>query len=690
MPEQVRSIGTKREKKVSETPAGDDEDDPVPLVGDTRMVRLVFDQMPLMVVGMEGPELRLAAATAAFREYVGRQEVIGQPLRKAFAEFAGQQALEIYERVYATGKAECLRDFRVQFDRPDRGDHVELFVDFTITPLNGADGRVAGLIAQIEDVTARNRERQAARARTAEAQRRYEQARDVIDALQRELLPAGLPVLPGVEVAASYLLANTETAAGGDWFDAIVLAGGQVALVVGDVVGHGLAASATMGQLRVLLRERLLATGDLLTALEALNSAASWIPGARAATVCVVLLDPVTGELSYCTAGHPAPLLLTAEGDGRFLPTTGAGPLGVGGAFTAEVTGTATLDPGTTVLLYTDGIIERPGRSLSQASVELAQAAADIAADRALRDDGLLPAERVCTQTLELLTRLTGHTDDITLLAGRRVDPPEPLRLTLSSNGADQLRLLRTRTSRWLAACGADPVDESAVRHALAELVTNSLEHAYPDHADESATCEITVTLHPDGHLRARVRDHGTWREPRPSPDRGLGLRLTAAMVDNLCVDHDEYGTTATVEHALTRPARLLTTDQLPARRPVLPSAQADPLLIIEQPWSPAPRLRIDGPMDAATAAHVEQAVREAGISGTRDLTVDLTGVSHLASAGVAALHRLAATHRANSTVLRLYAPTAGPADMILTLVGLDHVTSDPQAPPGTENPTSP
>src|SRR5262249_30103621 len=152
-------------------------------------------------------------------------------------------------------------------------------------------------------------------ARAAEVQRRYEQARDVIDALQRELLPGGVPVLPRLEVAASYLLADVETAAGGDWFDALAFEDGRVALGGGDVVGHGISASATMGQLRVLLRERLSATGDLLTALDALNLAARWIPGARAATVCVAVLDPTTGALSYCTAGHPAPLLLPVDGE---------------------------------------------------------------------------------------------------------------------------------------------------------------------------------------------------------------------------------------------------------------------------------------------------------------------------------------------------------------------------------------
>lgn len=119
----------------------------------------------------------------------------------------------------------------------------------------------------------RVRERHAAQAQVAEARPRYERARDVIDALQREFLPARLPVLPGLEVAAAYLLAEADAAAGGDWFDALPLPDGRVALMTGDVVGHGVTASAAMGQLRVVLRERLAATGEILATLDALNRA---------------------------------------------------------------------------------------------------------------------------------------------------------------------------------------------------------------------------------------------------------------------------------------------------------------------------------------------------------------------------------------------------------------------------------
>ncbi len=670
---------------MADIPAGGEEEQLARRVGDAATVQQVFDALPLLVIALEGPQLRVAATTAAYREYVGREEMIGAPISELFAEAVGQHVMEIHERVYATGRSEALREFRIQFQHPQAG-LVEMFVDYVDYPWFGPDGSVRGVIVSAVDVTEQVRERQTARAKSGEAEQRYEQACDVIYALQQELLPVGLPVLPTLEVAASYLLADADTAAGGDWFDAFTVADGRVALVVGDVVGHGVAASATMGQLRVLLRERLIAGGEIPAALSALDTAASRIRGARAATVCVVLLDTTSGAFSYCTAAHPPPLLLDPAGESRYLSTTGGGPLGVGGAFTEAEVGTGRLGPGEVVLLYTDGILERPGRQPTQGSVELARVAADVAADRAFHDDDLTAAERVCTQMLELLTRVTGHRDDITLLASQRLDPIPPLELVVAAD-PQQLATMRLQLAGWLRAARVGPEHAEAVEHAVVELATNSIEHAYQG-TNESRTFAVSARLAEDGRLYARVRDRGVWREPLPSPHRGLGLQLATALADDLRIDHGERGTTATLTLTPTRPARLLTAELLAAGRPAPRPEPADPLLVLEEPWAPEPRLRIDGPVDAATAEQVEHGVRAAGVAGTRDLTVDLTGVSHLASAGVAVLHRQSAAHEANGTELRLYAPTASPADVILTLAELEHVTQDPHVPdPGAGAP---
>jgi serine phosphatase RsbU (regulator of sigma subunit) len=297
--------------------------------------------------------------TALYRQLIGRDDALGQPLLEIYPELAGQRVGDIFDRVFAIGQSESVRDFRVHYHRPDVAETVEIFMDFDATARRGPDGEVTGVIAHSQDITARVRERQRAQAQAAEAQRRYERARDVIDTLQRELLPAGLPVLPPIEVAAGYLLADQENAAGGDWFDAVPTPGGQVALVVGDVVGHGVQASAAMGQLRAVLQDRLDETGDILAAVAAADRMARRVPAARAATVCVLLLDPADGTITWCSAGHPPPLI-AGKDRGRFLPPSGHGPLGTTATYTLLHD---RLQPEEAVLLYSDGIIERPGRA---------------------------------------------------------------------------------------------------------------------------------------------------------------------------------------------------------------------------------------------------------------------------------------------------------------------------------------
>ena len=231
------------------------------LTGTADQVRRVFEALPVMAFGVEGPEFRYTAVNAAFRAALDRGEVIGTPLADAFADLVGQQIVQLYQQVYDTGQPLVLHDYRAHLRPEGSAAEIEKYFDVVMVPVRAADGTVTGLAGTANDVTDTVRRRQAAEAEAGAAQRRYEQARDVIGALQRELLPAGVPVLPAVQIAASYRLADADTAAGGDWFDALPLPGGRVALVVGDVVGHGVAASAVMGQLRVVLHERLAATG---------------------------------------------------------------------------------------------------------------------------------------------------------------------------------------------------------------------------------------------------------------------------------------------------------------------------------------------------------------------------------------------------------------------------------------------
>ena len=217
------------------------------------------------------------------------------------------------------------------------------------------------------------------RQQTAGADERRPAPPGAVAALQQALLPPALPALPRAWIAARYLAAGQEQAAGGDWFDAVPLADGTVALMVGDVVGHGIAASAAMGQLRSVLDELLAAEPNLRTVLTRAEVFAAERAALRAATVTLAVLDPADGTLRYTTCGHPPPLIISAGGTSRYLPGTQTGPLGTG---SAPDLATATLQPGELVLLYSDGLIKRPSGTVAEGMAELAKVAADAAAAR--------------------------------------------------------------------------------------------------------------------------------------------------------------------------------------------------------------------------------------------------------------------------------------------------------------------
>src|SRR6185312_6595311 len=143
-------------------------------------------------------------------------------------------------------------------------------------------------------------------------------------------------------------------------------------------------------------------------------------------------LDFATGEFEYCTAGHPPPLLVTADGSSRYVEPSGAGPLGSGAAFALR---TEELGVGDAILMYTDGLIERPGRPLQASTAEFAELAADIASGSKgfVIDSPTRPIDRLCSETLELLLRSTGYSDDVTMLAAQRRIPIAPLHMTVDA-----------------------------------------------------------------------------------------------------------------------------------------------------------------------------------------------------------------------------------------------------------------
>ena len=200
-----------------------------------------------------------------------------------------------------------------------------------------------------------------------------ERERGLADAIQASLMPT-LPEMPGVGLEGRYLPAASAKL-GGDWFDAFPLPGGRLGMTIGDVSGRGFHAAALMGQLRSGLRAYAMDRASPADVVERLNNLLRQLEPGRNATLIYLVLDPQEGSLLLCGAGHPPPLVMHADGSAEYLELPGSVPLGaVRYARYEEVEGR--LEPGATLLLYTDGIVERPGEPLDEGLARLRDAVA--------------------------------------------------------------------------------------------------------------------------------------------------------------------------------------------------------------------------------------------------------------------------------------------------------------------------
>ncbi|CQD12517.1 anti-anti-sigma factor [Mycobacterium europaeum] len=625
-------------------------------------VRRVFDHVPALLVGLEGPDHRFIAANAAYRTLSPPIDTIGLLVREVYPELESQRIIQMFDRVYETGEPQSGTEWRVQADFEGSGTAQEHFFDFIVTARRDDDGSIEGVQLAFIDVTDRVRARVAAESRMQELSERYRNVRDSATVMQQALLAPSVPVVPGADVAAEYLVAAEDTAAGGDWFDAIPL-GDRLVLIVGDVVGHGVEAAAVMSQLRTALRMQILAGYPLAEALAALDRFHEHVPGSRSATVCVGSLDFTTGEFQYCTAGHPPPLLVGADADARYLVPSGAGPLGSGTGFPVR---TELLDVGDAVMLYTDGLIERPGRPLAASTAEFADLAATIAGGQGgfVIESSARPIDRICAETLELLLRPTGYNDDITLLAAQRRTPPPPLHMTVDAT-IQAARAVRGRLRQWLSDVGADSDDISDIVHAISEFVENAVEHGYGTEVSDGIVVE--AALAGDGKLYASVIDHGQWKDHREGEQgRGRGLAMAEALVSSAHVTHGPDGTTATLTHCLSRPANFVT-DTLVNRSDQHRSVNSEFVSVVAEPG----RIVVSGDVDSISASTLDRQIAVESRSGVAPLTIDLSAVTQLGSAGVSALAAgRDRAHRQGSEYV-LLAPPGSPAHHVLTLVQL-------------------
>jgi serine phosphatase RsbU (regulator of sigma subunit)/anti-sigma regulatory factor (Ser/Thr protein kinase) len=376
--------------------------------------------------------------------------------------------------------------------------------------------------------------------------RRYTRERATALALQRSLLPRHTPRQAAVEVASRYLPADSRAGIGGDWFDVIPLSGTRVALVVGDVVGHGVQASATMGRLRAAVRTLAdvdMPPDELLTHLDDLvlrldredgQQTGEWLDsGDTGATCLYAVYDPVSRHCTLARAGHPAPAIVHPDHTVTFPELPAGPPLGLGGLpfESAELE----MPDGSLIALFTDGLIESGGRDIDSALADLG---------RALTSTGSL--DQICDDVLDTL--LSGPSqDDIALLLARTrsLDASQVASWELPADPAIVAQARKTAVDQ-LTSWGLEEAS-FVTELVVSELVTNAIRYGLPPirlrliHGTDCLICEVSDASSTAPHLRrARVFDEG-----------GRGLMLVAQLAQRWGTRHTPHGKTIWTEQTL-------------------------------------------------------------------------------------------------------------------------------------------
>ncbi|MGY0055713.1 SpoIIE family protein phosphatase [Streptomyces sp. LZ34] len=373
--------------------------------------------------------------------------------------------------------------------------------------------------------------------------RRFTRERDVALALQRALLPPGPGPHPAAETAARYLPAGGDAQVGGDWFDVIPLPGARVGLVVGDVVGHGITASATMGRLRTAVRtladielppdELLTHLDDIVTHAAAERSdIADEIPGDVGATCLYAVYDPVAGTCSLARAGHPAPILVHPDGTSGVVGAPAGPPLGLGSLpfEAAEVA----VSEGSLLALFTNGLLA--AGDVDERMDELRHALTR----RASSLDGL------CDSVLRTMNPEPAVDDSTLLLARSHVFGEDRVAEWDVPVDPAAVAETRRRATRQLASWGLEHV-AFITELVVSELVTNAIRYAtgpirFRLIRNETLVCEVSDGSSTSPHLRrARLHD-----------ESGRGLFMVAELTQRWGTRYTWAGKTIWAEQSLS------------------------------------------------------------------------------------------------------------------------------------------
>jgi serine phosphatase RsbU (regulator of sigma subunit)/CheY-like chemotaxis protein/anti-sigma regulatory factor (Ser/Thr protein kinase) len=365
--------------------------------------------------------------------------------------------------------------------------------------------------------------------------RLFEAEQERSKALQQSLL--GRPEVASTAVAAAwrYLPGTAELEVGGDWYDLIERDDGRVLVAVGDVVGHGVQAATAMGKLRSAMGALGLVVDSVPELLGRLDQFAEKIEEARFGTVAAVQLQPETGELRYSLAGHPPPLVIDREGEARFLEGGAGLPLclSLDGA-NGRPEGRAFLAEGSTLILYTDGLIERRADSIDSGLARLKNAA--------IARAGYEP-ERLCDEIVDEFAQ--GSLDDLVFLCLRREAGDSQIFNRVFPAVPKSLHTVRQDLRAWLGGQGVEERQIETIVQACGEGCANTVRHAYGEQPGE-ATLELR--LRSNGRLVVRIRDSGRWRTEAHTESSGHGMEIMRALSEHVHIHRTPQGTTVVLE----------------------------------------------------------------------------------------------------------------------------------------------
>ncbi|MBZ9596700.1 serine/threonine-protein phosphatase [Streptomyces yangpuensis] len=475
-------------------------------------VREVLGRLPSLVALVHGPEHRVAYVNDAYTAGFGARTP-GAPAHEALPELGELGLLPLLDQVQRSGKSRTAKNRTA----PGGGSSYTV----TCTPVefprpttaHEADAHHTGVLIHLADVT----DHAEAVERLRASERRQ---REAAVTLQRSLLPQELEQPDDLRIAATYQPGGTEAAVGGDWYDVITLGAGRTALVIGDVMGRGVRAAAVMGQLRTAVRAYARLDLPPHEVLQLLDGLAAEIDASQIATCVYAVHDPNEGLLAYASAGHLPILVRDENGTVRRAADPTGPPLGTGGWL--HTSGTIALGPGSTAVLYTDGLVERRGEDIDEGVAAL---------ERALAGAQGTPSV-ICDRLMRALGVDADHDDDVAVMVLQ-----QPARA-----GADA-ELFHNAALELLGGIEAAPRARAFAQGVLAswrfpvelcdlgvlaasELVANSLQHGTPPmrlrlrRTDRRLIIEVTDG---DDHLPRR-------RRAEPADETGRGISIVATI----------------------------------------------------------------------------------------------------------------------------------------------------------------